>query len=332
MPRLMEVIEYLDESGHAMVKRIPDNGICEVKWGAQLTVRESQVAVFFRDGRALDVFNPGRYVLKTQNLPLISKWVTRFGYGPDSPFRSEVYFIGTKLFPNLKWGTSEPILFKDSELHMIRLRSFGIFSIQIEDPLIFLNKMSGTRALYTDFQIEEYLKKLILSTFIDVLGNEVDTVFNLPQNYEEISIIVKSKLLDEFEALGLKLHDFYINAISIPEEVQEMIDTRAGMAAIGDLDQFFKYKTALAMQSAAENPGGGASAGVGIGAGLGMGYMLPQMMMNTSFGNISNSPKEKGNDSNNYAKLKQLKELLDLGAISQSEFDEKKGRLLENLW
>ncbi len=331
MPKLMEVLEYLDESGHSMVKRIPDNGVCEVKWGAQLTVRESQVAVFFRDGRALDVFTPGRYVLKTQNLPLISKWVTSFGYGPDSPFRSEVYFIGTKLFPNLKWGTTEPILFKDSELHMIRLRSYGIFSIQIEDPILFLNKLSGTRTFYTDYQVEEYLKKLILSKFIDILGNEVNTVFNLPQNYEEISTKVRTKLLDEFEGLGLKLHDFYINAISIPEEVQEMIDTRAGMAAIGDLEQFFKYKTAIAMQSAAENPGGGASAGVGIGAGLGMGYMLPQMMMNTSFGNIGTSPKQNDNGPNNYAKLKQLKELLDLEAISQEEFDEKKRRLLENL-
>lgn len=331
MPELMEVLDYLDESGHSMVKRIPDNGSCEIKWGAQLTVRESQVAVFFRDGRALDVFIPGRYVLKTQNLPLISKWVTRFGYGPASPFRSEVYFIGTKLFPNLKWGTTEPILFKDSELHMIRLRSYGIFSIQIEDPLLFLNKLAGTRAFYTDFQIEEYLKKIILSKFIDILGNEVKTVFNLPQNYEEISTKVRVSLLDEFEGLGLKLHDFYINAISIPEEVQEMIDTRAGMAAIGDLEQFFKYKTAIAMQSAAENPGGGASAGVGIGAGLGMGYMLPQMMMNTSFGSMGVNQKQNTSEPNNYAKLKQLKELLDLGAISQKEFDDKKRKLLEAL-
>lgn len=112
MPKLMEVIEFLDNSGNTMVKRMPNDGPAEIKWGAQLTVRESQEAVFFRDGKALDVFKPGRHVLQTQNIPLIGKWVTSFGYGPDSPFRAEVYFVGKQLFPNLKWGTKEPILFQ----------------------------------------------------------------------------------------------------------------------------------------------------------------------------------------------------------------------------
>ena len=138
MAKLMEVLEFLDNSGDIMVKRVPHDGPAEIKYGAQLTVRESQEAVFFRDGKSLDVFTAGRHVLKTQNIPKITKWVTSFGYGEDSPFRSEVYFVGKQLFPNLKWGTSEPILFRDSELKMIRIRSFGSYSIQVSDSLLFV--------------------------------------------------------------------------------------------------------------------------------------------------------------------------------------------------
>ncbi|HMZ90328.1 MAG TPA: SPFH domain-containing protein, partial [Chitinophagales bacterium] len=121
----MEVIEFLDDSGTVLVKRMPDNGQLEIKWGSQLTVRESQDAVFFRDGKSLDVFTAGRHVLKTQNVPVVGKWVTSFGYGENSPFRAEVLFVGKQLFPNFKWGTKEPILFKDTELQMVRLRSYG---------------------------------------------------------------------------------------------------------------------------------------------------------------------------------------------------------------
>ena len=161
MPKLMEVLEYLDDTGSVMVARVPQEGPCEIKWGAQLTVRESQSAVFFRDGKSIGVFKkPGRYVLKTQNIPALTKFVTKFGYGPDSPFRSEVYFLNMKLFRDIKWGTSEPIIFRDPELQMIRLRSHGIFSIQIEDPNVFLNKIVGTQSIFTDEEIRSYLKTL----------------------------------------------------------------------------------------------------------------------------------------------------------------------------
>ena len=179
MPKLMDVIEFLDETGHIMVKRMPDNGQCEINWGAQLTVRESQTAVFFRDGKALDVFGPGRHVLQTQNIPVLTKLVTRLGYGTDSPFKAEICFMNMKLFPNLKWGTSEPILFRDSELQMIRLRSFGIFSIQIEEPSLFLNKVVGTQGFYSDLDIENYLKSIIVTRLTDVLGENINSVFDL---------------------------------------------------------------------------------------------------------------------------------------------------------
>jgi len=322
MPKLMEVLEFLDSTGQTMVKRVPDSGDYEIKWGAQLTVRESQTAIFFRDGKALDIFGPGRHVLQTQNIPILTKLVTRLGYGTDSPFRSEVYFLNMKLFPNLKWGTSEPILFKDTELQMIRLRSFGIFSIQIADPSLFLNKVVGTKGIYTDTEIEDYLKNIIITKLTDVFGEQVKSIFDLPKDFNELSLMIRINIQNDFDAFGLKIHDFLINSISVPPEVQEMIDSRSGMAAVGDMNEFLKFKAALAMESAAENTSGVASAGVGMGAGMGMGFMLPQMLsgaMQPGQGQQSASPMDK---------LKKLKELLDMGALSSEEYDKKKEKLL----
>src|ERR1700690_141916 len=153
MPKLMEVIEFFDDSGDTMVARIPSDSQAEIKWGAQLTVRESQSAAFFRDGKSQMLFGPGRHVLKTQNIPGITKFITSFGYGPSSPFRAEIYFLSMKLFRNLKWGTREPIIFSDPELQMVRLRSHGIYSIQIKDPNVFLNRMAGTQQIFRDDDI-----------------------------------------------------------------------------------------------------------------------------------------------------------------------------------
>jgi len=328
MPKLMEVLEFLDPTGQIMVKRVPDSGDYEIKWGAQLTVRESQNAIFFRDGKALDIFGPGRHVLQTQNIPILTKLVTRLGYGTDSPFRAEVYFLNMKLFPNLKWGTSEPILFKDAELHMIRLRSFGIFSIQIADPSLFLNKVVGTQGIYADTEIEDYLKNIIITRLTDVFGEQVKSVFDLPKDFNELSLVIRSNIKNDFDGLGIKIHDFLINSISVPPEVQELIDARSGMAAVGDMDQFLKYKAALAMESAAENQSGVASAGVGMGAGMGMGFMLPQMLS----GAMQSGQEGQGKQSTGpMDKLKKLKELLDMGALSQEEYDKKKEKLLEEI-
>jgi len=328
MPKLMEVLEFFDNSGNTMIKRVPEDGPAEIKWGAQLTVRESQEAVFFRDGKALDVFKVGRHILQTQNIPVISKWVTSFGYGKNSPFRSEVYFVSKNLFPNQKWGTKEPILFRDSELKMIRLRSFGIFSIQIADSMLFLNKVVGTRGIYMDSDIQDYLKNIIISKFATVIGEELKTVFDMPSSYEDLSLILRAKLQLEFEGLGLYLHDFYINSISVPEEVQSMIDQRSGMSAVGNMDEFMKYKIAMSIENASQNQGDSgnmAGAGLGAGIGLGMGFSMPQMIQQSMMSS-SNTQNEKESPMD---KLKKLKELLDLGVISQDEFNEKKSKLMD---
>jgi len=328
MPKFMGILEFLDDSGTTMVKRLPDDGQYEIVWGSQLIVRESQTAVFFRDGRSLDLFGPGRYVLQTQNLPGLTKFITSLGYGANSPFRSEVYFMNMKLFPNLKWGTKEPILFRDSELQMIRLRSHGIFSIQIADPSLFLNKIVGTQGLYYDSDIEDYLRNIITTRMTDVLGNALKTIFDMPKELNKLSLIIKSNLETDFEGLGLYLHDFYLNSISLPPAVQEMVDARSGMAAVGNMDKFMKYKAAMSLEKAAENPSGSAAAGVGVGAGMGMGFMLPQMLQNT----VRSDQGQNAIPSDSpFDRIKKLKELLDIGAISQEEFEMKKKELLTGI-
>lgn len=317
----MEVLEFLDNSGTVLVKRIPDNGNLEIKWGSQLTVRESQDAIFFRDGKALDVFGAGRHILKTQNIPVIGKWVTSFGYGPDSPFRAEVLFIGKQLFPNLKWGTKEPILFRDTELQMIRLRSYGSFSIQVQESMLFVNKVVGTMGLYTSGVIEDYLRGIIISKLNVVLGKMLKSVFDIPVMMDDLNLVFRTELQQDFAGLGLTLHDLYIQSISVPEEVQGMIDTRSGMNAVGNLDQYMKLKVADSLGDAAKNSGN-AGVGMGLGAGLGMGMAMPNMIQQAMQTNATESVTDK---------LKNLKELLDLGALTQEEFDIKKKELLKQI-
>ena len=317
----MEVIEYLDNTGQVLVKRMPDNGQLEIKWGSQLTVRESQDAVFFRDGKSLDVFTAGRHILKTQNVPVVGKWVTSFGYGENSPFRAEVLFVGKQLFPNFKWGTKEPILFRDSELQMVRLRSYGSFSIQVQDSLLFVNKISGTMGLYTTEVISDYLRGIIISKFNVVLARMLKTVFDLSANMDDLNLVMRTELHSDFEGLGLKLHDFYIQSISLPDEVQKMIDTRTGMNAMGNLDQYMKLKIADSIGDAAKN-NSGAGDGLGLGAGIGMGMILPNIVQQSINSQNNESPSDK---------LKTLKELFDIGALTQDEFDTKKKELLKQL-
>jgi membrane protease subunit (stomatin/prohibitin family) len=208
---------------------------------------------------------------------------------------------------------------------MVRLRSFGIFSIEIEDPSLFLNKVVGTQGIFVDSEIEDYLKNIIITRLTDMFGEFVKSVFDLPKDFNELSIAIRTSIQSDFSALGLRIHDFLISSVSVPKEVQQMIDTRSGMAAIGDMDQFLKFKAAMALEAAADNPNGSASAGVGVGAGMGMGFMLPQMLagaMQPAQSNgslVASSPMDK---------LKKLKELLDMGALSQEEYDGKKEKLL----
>jgi membrane protease subunit (stomatin/prohibitin family) len=282
MSEFMEVIEWFDESGERIVSRFPEQGSAEIKFGAQLIVRENQAAIFFRDGKGLDVLGPGRHTLSTQNLPILTK-VLSLPWGFKNPFRCEICFVNLKVFTNMRWGTKDPVAFKDSELGLIRLRAFGTFTMQVTQPLLFLNTLVGTQGQFDTDHVEDYLREIIVSRLNDFLGETVDTMLNLPKYYDELAVAVKTRLTDDFRKYGMELVDFYVNRITPPEDVQRMMDERAGMQAVGDLDKFFKYKAAKAMGDAAAGNGsmggGEAAAGMGLGVGAGMGMMIPGMLL-----------------------------------------------------
>lgn len=276
----LDIIEWIDQSGREMVKRVPERGSGEFRLGSQLIVRESQTALFFRDGKALDIFNAGRHTLSTQNLPILDN-LFKLAFGGRSPFKAEVFFVNMKHFTDMKWGTSQPLTLRDADLGMVRLRAFGSYSMQIADPSLFVNTIVGTKSLYERREIENYLRSMIVSRLTDIIGTLNMPFLDLTSRFDELGSAAKVRLRNEFGALGLELRGFYIENISPTEETQKAIDERASMGAIGDMNAYLQYKAARALGSAAENQGetgGMTGAGFGLGAGAGMGAMMAQIL------------------------------------------------------
>jgi membrane protease subunit (stomatin/prohibitin family) len=267
----LEVIEWFDESGQQLAHRIPEEGSGEIKYGAQLTVRESQVAVFYYKGKAIDAFGPGRHTLTTANIPLLTK-ILSIPWGMTSPLRAEVYFMNMKVFPNLKWGTRDPVAFKDSQLGLIRLRAFGVFNIRVVQPVLFVNSLVGTKGVFTTADVEEYLNRVIVSRLNDYMGEHVKTVLDLPGQYDLFSRGLMERLRDDFAHFGLALHNLYITSITPPPEVQQAIDDKSRLKVFDDLDKLARMKAAMALERAAGN-----ESDAGTGMGLGLGMMMPAM-------------------------------------------------------
>ena len=267
----LENLEWFDDTGKELVHRLPKKGSGEIKYGAQLTVRESQAAVFFYKGTALDAFGPGRHTLKTANIPILTK-ILSLPWGLSSPLRAEVYFINLKVFTNLKWGTRDPVAFKDSELGLIRLRAFGVFNLQVMQPVLFINNLVGTQGIYSTREIEEYLNRVIVSRFNDYMGETIDSILNLPARYGELSENMVKRVEKDFSNFGLGMTHLYINAITPPPEVQQAIDDRSRMGVFKDMNKLMQMKAAMAMEKASEADGG-----ADTGMGMGLGLMMPAM-------------------------------------------------------
>lgn len=318
MTELIEVLEHIEEEDF-LAKRYPDSGELELKYGAQLTVRESQEAMFFRDGELLSVFGPGRHVLKSQNIPIITKWVTKYGYGPKSPFRAEVVFISRKLFTGLKWGTKTPIIYRDKDLGVVRIRSYGSMALRITNAEVFLSNVVGTRSSYRIKEIQEYLSSIVISKVTHTLSKNLTSVFDIQSDIETIARITRIDVGIETSVLGFELTDLFIESLTVPNELQKIIDEKSGMSAIGNLDDFMKYKLALSLGAdGASNLG--VTAGVGSGLGMGLGMMIPQILQGAFH------EKEKSETS---TKLKQLKDMADMGLINKDDYEKQKAVLLK---
>ncbi len=278
---LLESLEWLDDTGQELLHRLPEHGSGEIKYGAQLTVRESQAAVLFYRGRAGDVFPAGRHTLKTANIPILTK-ILSAPWGMTSPLRAEVYFVNLKVFTNLKWGTRDPVAFRDSELGLVRLRAHGVFNIRVVQPVLFINTLAGTMGKFTTRQVEEYLRRVIVSRFNDHLGEHLQSLLDLPGSFDALAAGLRERLVTDFYRFGLMLDGLYITSITPPPEVQEAIDDQSRLQVIGDMDRFVHMKAAMAMEEAARQ-----GEGSGAGIGLGMGMLIPGL-----FGSIGTTGKD----------------------------------------
>jgi membrane protease subunit (stomatin/prohibitin family) len=276
MAVMMEILEWVDMSSNDMIHRLPEKGSLDIKAGAQLIVRESQSAVFFKSGKGYDVMGPGRHTLSSLNIPILTRALS-LPWGFKSPIRCEVYYINHKVFTNLKWGTRDPVAFRDKELGLVRLRGYGVYTCRIVEPLVFINSIVGREAAYTTDDISSYLRDVIVARINDLFGEKLETIFDLPDQYDELGLEIKQKIGGEFSKYGMELIDFYITSITPPDEVQKMIDEKSSMKAVGDLDKFLKYSMAKAMSS---GEGTTAQTGAGLGMAAGVGLMVPAMLSN----------------------------------------------------
>lgn len=277
--QLLKVIEWKDPTQNVIVYRYPMTDRTEIMKGCRLIVRESQAAVFVKEGQIADVFGPGSYKLDTNNLPILTN-LGAWAYGFDSPFKAEVYFVNTKQFINQKWGTSNPAMMRDPEFGMIRVRGFGKYTFRVSDPVRMMKEIFGTNQDYHTESLEEHFRSLIVSGFSDALGEAGIPALDLAANYKELSDVLKKTLKDDFENFGIEVIQMVIENISLPQEVEQTIDKRTSMGVLGDkMGTYMQYQSAEALREAARNEGGGAAgAGIGLGAGLGLGQMFTESM------------------------------------------------------
>jgi membrane protease subunit (stomatin/prohibitin family) len=273
--QFIDVIQWTETGDAVLAWRFPFEDQ-EIQNGGQLTVRDSQLAVFVNEGRIADVFGPGLYTLNTHTLPLLTNlmnWDKAF----KSPFKSDVYFFSSRLRMDQKWGTASPITIRDREFGAVRMRAYGIYAYRIGDPRIFYQKVSGSRGVYLVNELEGQLRNTIVAQMTDALANANVNFLDMAGSQQHLGQTMLAALHPVFGELGLWLESFVVENISLPEELQKMLDQRIGMNMIGDMNRYQQFQVAQSMPIAAANEGSGAA---GIGAGLGAGMLMAQQMMN----------------------------------------------------
>ena len=269
----IDIIEWTEPSNNDILCYRFPRYQNEIKNGAKLTVREGQAAVFVSEGQIADVFTPGMYTLETKNLPILST-IKGWKYGFNSPFKAEVYFVSTRQWTDKKWGTQNPVMMRDPEFGPVRVRAFGSYAFRVSDPATFMRQLVATDPSFETYEIANQLRNVIVSRIVDAMGQSKMPILDLAGNYEKLSQLAKDKVAPEMAGMGLTITQFLVENISLPPEVEQMLDKRSSMAVLGNLDQYTRFQTAQAIGDAANNPGGIAGVGAGLGAGVAIGGQM----------------------------------------------------------
>lgn len=321
----IEVIDWVDDTNDTVIYKFPDKGN-KIMNGAQLTVRESQVAVLMNEGEFGDVYIPGRHELSTKNMP-ITTTLKSWKYLFDSPFKVDVFFVSTKQFTSLKWGTSNPIIMRDPVFKQVRLRSFGTYTMRVTDPKKFIREFAGTNPWVRIDAVSEQLRNTIASKLAEGLAEAGVSVLDLAANFTEIGEKLKPIFQTEFDTWGIELGKFYIENVTLPEEVEKMLDKTTELNMLGDkLNQFNQMQGGIAIEKLADNPGAGSTAGIGAGVILTNLLQPQQQAQNTGSATPAADEKQKMLDL-----LKQLGELKTAGILTEEEFNQKKAEILGKL-
>lgn len=325
--QFIDVIHWTEEGEGTLAYRYPMQDF-EIQNGAKLTVRDSQLALFVNEGQVADAFQPGLHTLSTQTLPVLTNlknWDKLF----DSPFKSDVYFFSTRLQLDRKWGTPNPITLRDPEFGMVRLRAFGIYSYRIADPSAFYKEVSGTRELYTVDDLDGQLRNTIIGSLTDAVASAGIAFVDLAANQEEIGAKLKTAMEPVFARYGLALDSFVVQNVSLPEELQKILDQRISMNMIGDMAKYTQLNVAQSIPLAAQNEGGMAGIGAGVGVGIGMGQTMAAAMGQAMTGVAA--PVAAASAEDPLAMIEKLHGLKEKGILSEEEFAAKKAELLKKL-
>ncbi len=321
--QFIDVIQWTEDQPGVLAYRYPMQDK-EIQNGAQLVVRETQRAAFFNEGKWADQFGAGTYTLSTKTLPILTylqNWDKFF----ESPFKSDVYYFSHREQLDQKWGTTQPITIRDKEYGPLRIRAFGTYSYKVVDIVPFWTKLCGTAEIYTIQDVEGQIRSAILASLATFLGGSDVAFVDMASKQDVFSKLLAEAVAPALREFGLELRTFYVQSISLPEELQEHLDKATSMRLVGNLQAYSQFQTADSIAIAAANPNGGAGAGVGIGAGIGMGQIMAQNMMHPS-GNAASAPQE-----DPIQQIEKLGELFKKGVLTQAEFDNKKAELLNKI-